>query len=85
MVTRVDLTDEQRAAIEQASDLKVQHFEVKPRASLQLTPEQKQLVRSQIDEDVNSLELTEFDIKKTTRVKPYEAGLTVGVSPKGWS
>ena len=83
MVTRVDLTDEQRASIEEATGLKVEHFEVKPRVSLQLTPEQKELVRSQIGEDVDSLELTEFDIKKMTKVMPYENGLTVGVTPKG--
>lgn len=82
MVTRVDLTDEQRAAIEQATGLKIEHFEVKPRVSLQLTPEQKELVRSQIGEDVHSLELTEFDIKKMSKVTPFENGLTVGVMPR---
>lgn len=83
MVTRVDLTDEQRSSIEKATGLKVEHLEVKPKITLTLTPEQKELVRSHIGEDVASLELTEFDIKKMTKPVAYENGLTVGVAPRG--
>lgn len=82
MVTRVDLTDEQRAAIEEATGLKVEHFEVKSKVTLELTPAQKDLVRSRTGEDINSLELTEFDIKKLSKTMPYENGLTVGVTSK---
>lgn len=83
MVTRVNLTDEQRTAIEQATGLKVEHFEVKPKVKLELTAAQKELVRSQTGEDVSSLELTEFDIKKLSKAVPYENGLTVGITTKG--